>query len=426
MSPSTAPKGRNLATPLKLPCGYTLPCRVMKAALAETLADESGLPGKELLTLYRAWDTMAIPMLTGHVIVARNGIENVRNVCIEGSTDDEIRTAFKAWSSSTSQPLFMQLNHCGRQVSRLINKAPVAPSPVAMTNPLLRMMHSNPTGITVEQIHEITEGFARAAKLAVESGLAGVQIHAAHGYLLSQFLSQRSNQRQDSFGGCIENRARMLYEVVSRVRAAVGPKVPVFVKLNTADFIKGGLTLEESISIGKRLELLGVDLLEMSGGTYENPALLAESTRARQSFFVELAEQMVAAVDQMPIMVTGGLRCAADIEDALSRGISVVGIGRPACVCPHLVRRIMDGDQSVVLDYSVQIPFMFRHLRRIIETFFPLALPGFEVLFYQNQMLRLANERNPERRVTVLGLLALVIFRLVVSFHTLMKLKPWE
>jgi len=183
------------------------------------------------------------------------------------------------------------------------------------------------------------------------AGFDGVQIHSAHGYLLSQFLSPRTNQRSDEWGGPLVNRARLLLKVIQSVRAAVGPDYPISVKLNSADFVKGGFALEECLQVVRWLGDAGIDLLEISGGTYEQMEFLKahaedevrDSTRRREATFLEYAKA-IKPVAAMPLMVTGGFRTLEGMEAALREGhTDVIGIARPFCLDPEFPRRMMEG-----------------------------------------------------------------------------------
>ena len=207
-----------------------------------------------------------------------------------------------------------------------------------------------------DDIEAVIEGFARCAKVLVDAGFTGVQLHAAHGYLLSQFLSPRSNQRADQWGGALENRARLLLACVARVRAAVGPRMPISVKLNSADFQRGGFDFNESLRVAKWLEAASVDLIEISGGTYEQPRLLnlegiepveaqsvAASTRAREAYFVDFADAMRHEIN-IPLMLTGGLRRLDAMNAALETGCAdMIGIGRPMCVVTDAPKQLLNG-----------------------------------------------------------------------------------
>jgi 2,4-dienoyl-CoA reductase-like NADH-dependent reductase (Old Yellow Enzyme family) len=194
--------------------------------------------------------------------------------------------------------------------------------------------------------------FAATAGWMKAAGLDGVQVHAAHGYLLSQFLSPRTNLRTDGWGGSLKNRARLLLEVVVAVRTAVGPSYPIAVKLNSSDFVKGGFALDESLQVVKWLGEAGIDLLEVSGGTYEQleffkpQAEIRDSTREREAMFLKYAAA-IKAVANMPIMVTGGFRTLAGMEAALASGeTDLIGLARPFCVEPHFPRRLLAGSEQ--------------------------------------------------------------------------------
>ncbi len=210
--------------------------------------------------------------------------------------------------------------------------------------------------MTESDIGAVIAGFVRCARVCKDNGFTGVQLHAAHGYLQSQFLSPRSNQRTDQWGGSLENRARLLLTAVKEVRAVVGPNYPVAVKLNSADFQRGGFEFTDSIQVAQWLEDAGVDLIEISGGTYEQPKLLnlegvepveaqavKESTRAREAYFVDFAQAMRQQIN-IPLMVTGGLRRLDAMEEALGSGSAdIIGIGRPMCVMTDAPTQLLAG-----------------------------------------------------------------------------------
>ena len=211
-----------------------------------------------------------------------------------------------------------------------------------------------PRAATETDIQDVIQRFANTAALVQQAGLHGVQIHSAHGYLLSQFLSARTNLRQDRWGGTLANRARLLLEVVRAVRARMGPQYPISVKLNSSDFVKGGFTLDESVQVVQWLNDAGVDLLEVSGGTYEQleffkalpESEVRDSTREREAMFLEYAKS-IKAVARMPIMVTGGFRTLAGMEAALVGGhTDMVGVARPFCLDPDFPKRMLAGQME--------------------------------------------------------------------------------
>jgi len=340
-----------IASPLTLPNGVVLPNRLAKGAMTEGLASPEGLPTPELARLYRVWSNSGAGMLlTGNVIIDRDHLERPGNVILDRPPSDAMKAALEAWAAAGTEggnDLWMQLSHAGRQTQKSVNPAPKAPSAVAMRLPGGRF--GTPVPLTNEEIQELVERFATAAAAAQQAGFTGVQIHGAHGYLISQFLSPLTNRRDDEWGGSLNNRARFLLDTVRRVRAAVGRGFPVSVKLNSADFQRGGFAFEDSLQVAGWLEEAGVDLLEISGGSYEQPAMMdmagidgpaelpkvAPSTEAREAYFVDFAKAMKAKLKAMPLMVTGGFRSRAAIAQALSTGAAdLIGIGRPLCGTP--------------------------------------------------------------------------------------------
>jgi len=192
------------------------------------------------------------------------------------------------------------------------------------------------------------------------AGFTGVQFHSAHGYLLSQFLSPLTNQREDEWGGTLENRARALIAIVTKAREALGTDFPISVKLNSADFQKGGFDFDDSLTVAQWLADAGVDLLEISGGTYEQPRLLnldgvepieeqslARSTLAREAYFVDFAKAMRERLS-IPIMVTGGLRRREVMNHVLETGSAdMIGLGRPLCVDADGPNRLLNGEDEL-------------------------------------------------------------------------------
>ncbi len=343
-----------LREPLALPCGAVLPNRLAKAAMTEGLAP-GGIPGEDLIRLYRAWSKSGCGMLlTGNVQVDRDHLERPGNVVIDGEPSAALRAGLTAMACAAKEggaAVWMQISHAGRQTPYRVNKTPKAPSAVPL--PLPGKFWGDPVPLTEPEIERLIAAFANAARVARECSFDGVQIHGAHGYLISQFLSPRANVREDAWGGPLENRVRFLLETVKAVRAAVGPHCPVSVKLNSADFQKGAFDFEDSVKVAEWLAEAGVDLLEISGGTYEQPRMVGTdglsapdqpkraSTRAREAYFLDFAYAMLKAKTP-PLMVTGGFRSLDSMAEALEHGISVVGVGRPLCADPEAVRALLD------------------------------------------------------------------------------------
>ena len=347
-----------LATPLALPCGATLANRLCKAAMTEGVADERLCATPRHETLYGTWsEGGAGLLLTGNVQVDRTDLERPGNVAID-PTDPrtfsaEARARLARWAragTAAGNHLWMQISHAGRQAPWYVTREPKAPSAVQ-----LRLLgnYRRPRALTEEEILDLIGRFAFAAQVARETGFTGVQVHGAHGYLASSFLSPVTNRRTDAWGGSLENRARFLLEAVRAVRRAVGADFPVAVKLNSDDFRKGGFSHADCLQVVRWLDEEALDLLEISGGTYEQPRLvgavgraddalpLRPSTRAREAYFLDYAAA-IRRVARMPLMVTGGFRTRAGMEAALaSRDCDVIGLGRPLCWQPDFPRRLL-------------------------------------------------------------------------------------
>ena len=343
---------------LKLPCGVELPNRLSKAAMTEGLATADGIPTAELARLYRLWsDGGAGMLLSGNIIIDKDHLERPGNVVIDRPPSPQMHDALVRWATAATHngnQFWGQISHAGRQTQKMVNKNPKAPSAVKLGLP--GGQFGEPVALMIDEIHDIVQRFGICATAVKEAGFTGVQIHAAHGYLLSQFLSPRSNQRIDAYGGDLANRARALLEVVASVRAAVGPDFPVAVKLNSADFQKGGFAFEESLQVAQWLQEASIDLIEISGGTYEQPKLLGlagmeeeekqnvvQSTMMREAYFVDFAIAMREKVS-VPLMVTGGFRLRAAMEQALESGAAdLIGLGRPMCVMTDAPNQLMAG-----------------------------------------------------------------------------------
>jgi 2,4-dienoyl-CoA reductase-like NADH-dependent reductase (Old Yellow Enzyme family) len=364
----TAPTGTDsLARPLTLPCGATLPNRLAKSPMSEGLGDRHNGPTDRLARLYRRWSTSGAGLLiTGNVMVDPAALGEPGNVVV---SDDRHLGALRSWAAAATSggaQAWVQINHPGRQVVRGLNAQAVAPSAVGAVAGTGGVF-AKPRALTAPEIHGLIGRFARTARIVVDAGFTGVQIHAAHGYLISQFLSPLVNQRTDDWGGTPEKRRRFLLEIVRAVRGEIGPAVPLGVKLNSADFQRGGMTEDESAEVVRALAGEGIDLLEISGGTYESAAMMGvpaeprkASTRAREAYFLDYAERVRALTStasttstgtgsaspgaRLPLMLSGGFRTAAAMSEAITSGaVDLIGLGRPLALEPDLPRRLLDG-----------------------------------------------------------------------------------
>ncbi|BBY28920.1 NADH:flavin oxidoreductase/NADH oxidase family protein [Mycolicibacterium sediminis] len=342
---TTPPQHTTLHEPLTLPCGQVLPNRIMKAALSEALGNAAHAPDHRLERLYSTWSAGGYGLVvTGNVMVDRTQLGEPGNVVIEDERDLD---ALSRWAKATKDggvPIWVQLNHPGRQSNPLaLGHRPVAPSAIPLTLP----GSPTPRELTSAEIEDVIERFATAAAVCETAGFDGVQIHGAHGYLVAQFLSPLSNQRDDEWGGDPERRMRFLIEVVRRVRARVSPGFAVGLKLNSADFQRGGFTEDESRGVLAALAGEGLDLIEVSGGGYETPAMMgaaADSTKAREAYFLEYARTVRAVVGDVPIAVTGGFRSRAAMTEAVAGGeCDVIGLGRPTVTTTDAADAILTG-----------------------------------------------------------------------------------
>ena len=305
-----------------------------------------------------------------------------------------------------------QISHAGRQTMAFINPHPKAPSAVRLGLP--GGQFGAPVEMSAADIAQVVERFGVAAAACKAAGFTGVQVHAAHGYLLSSFLSPRSNVRTDAYGGSLENRARVLLEAVASVRAAVGPDFPVAVKLNSADFQRGGFAFEDSLQVAEWLAAAGVDCLEISGGTYEQPKLLgiegmettdpqnvAVSTLAREAYFVDFAKAMQAHVT-MPLMVTGGFRTRAAMVQALDAGAAdIVGLGRPMCVMPDAPAQLIAG-LAALPRFEQTLALLPRWLAGLKAIKTIRAIDGFAVQYwFYGQIYALARSGRSDPALTV-------------------------
>jgi len=385
----------SLADPLDLPSGVRLPNRIVKAALSEALGDADNSPDERIVTLYRRWAQGGYGLLiTGNIMVDRAHLGEPGNIVIE---DDRALPQLTAWTKAVHDggaAIFAQLNHPGRQSNLLnIGHQPVAPSAV----PLALPGAATPRALQNAEIEEIIERFATAAKVCEEAGFDGVQVHAAHGYLVTQFLSPLTNLRDDGWGGDPTRRMRFLLEVVRSVRGRVSPGFAVSVKLNSADFQRGGFTEQDSRDVVAALAQEGVDLIEVSGGNYEAPAMSgseSSSTRAREAYFLDYARSVRNVAGNVPLAVTGGFRTRDGMEEALAAGdCDVVGIARPTVTTTDAASAILDGRTEVLTTHEIQAG-----MRRVIGRFADLkTLDGvLNLTWNADQMHRLARGQEPD------------------------------
>jgi 2,4-dienoyl-CoA reductase-like NADH-dependent reductase (Old Yellow Enzyme family) len=362
-----------LFAPLTLPCGAVVQNRLAKAAMEENMAEDGQVPGRALINLYTAWSNAAASadagpgiILSGNVMVDPTAMTGPGGVVLEAGTldDTDTREQFETWAKSGQaggSKFVMQISHPGRQIFANMGVEPVSASATKVTlDGMADKMFVPARALSVDEIRGIIRRFAETALAAQAAGFDGVQIHGAHGYLVAQFLSPLTNLREDDWGGSLENRARLLLEIVRAIRDRVDVGFIVGVKLNSADFQRGGFDIADSEQVVRWLNDEAVDFVEISGGSYESSAMMGQSedgrlekslqssTEKRELFFFDFAKQ-ISAVATMPLMVTGGVTRRATADNALAEaGVDMVGIGRAMAYNPQLVADWREGSTAPI------------------------------------------------------------------------------
>ena len=380
-----------LNQPLHLPNGSVLRNRLAKAAMSETLGTYNNRPTSDLVQLYRRWASSGLGLIiTGNVMVDRRALGEPGNVVIEDEADLPVLGQWAQAATQRGVAIWAQLNHPGKQSTKGLNAYNIAPSAVPFREDMAALFET-PREATTSEIQDIIGRFGRSAAICKKAGFSGVQIHGAHGYLVSQFLSPHQNRREDEWGGSAEKRRRFVLAVYAEVRRQVGADFPVGIKLNSADFLRGGFSEEESMETIRALADAGIDLIEISGGTYEAPAMggamqepKRASTVAREAYFLEFAEKLRASV-KVPLMVTGGFRTVAGMNAALRSGaLDVVGLARLLAIDPDAPDTLLQGRDS---------PQQVRTIKTGLK--FVDSMGIMEVLWYERQLKRIARGREP-------------------------------
>jgi 2,4-dienoyl-CoA reductase-like NADH-dependent reductase (Old Yellow Enzyme family) len=344
---STSATTTDLFSPLKLRSGRVLANRIAKAAMEEGLAATGQLPDARLHTLYRRWSAGGAGLLiTGNVMVHAEALTGPGGIVLDAAAPLELFEQWARAGKSAGAAMWMQISHPGRQVQANMPGVTWGPSDIAVDVGRHSKRFGRPVTMTPGQIADTITRFAITAQRAEQAGFDGVEVHAAHGYLLSQFLSPLVNNRTDEWGGSLHNRARLLRETVAAIRAAVSPDFAVAVKLNSADFQRGGFSADDAHRVIAMLEPLGVDLVELSGGSYESPAMSGRPadgrTAEREAYFLDLAADL-AADSPLPLMLTGGITRRDTAEWVLASNVAVVGMATALAATPDLPNRWRDG-----------------------------------------------------------------------------------
>ncbi len=402
---------KTLSQPLSLPNGSVLPNRFAKSAMSEALGTLDNHATERLPQLYKRWAEGETGLLiTGNVMVDRNALGEPGNVVIENEDDLPM---LQRWAKA-GQPalaggqghIWVQLNHPGKQIPKFLGLKTVAPSAVPFEK-ALQSTFTTPRALTAAEIETIIERFARAAAVCEKAGFDGVQIHGAHGYLVSQFLSPHHNVRDDEWGGSLENRMRFVVRIYEAIRAATTPGFAVGIKINSADFQRGGFTNDDALEVCAKLSDLGMDLIEISGGTYEKPAMTGvtkDSTAKREAYFLDFAHQARERISA-PLMLTGGFRTAEIMAEVVESGaVDLVGLGRSLAIEPDLPKRILAGENAASQVKPIRTGIGMIDRMGMMET-----------AWYTRQLARMADGKEPvideNGLKSLLGTVASTVFR---------------
>ena len=377
-----------LFTPITLPNGTTIKNRFFKSAMSEGMGTRDFQPKKNIATLYKRWAEGGTGLIiTGNIMVDPKGTAEPGNIVFDKNSNMEI---LKDWAKQGQQhgaKVMVQLNHPGKQAPKTIAKETVAPSAVPLGNGLNKLF-STPRALTTSEVEELVQKFVTSAKVAKEAGFSGVQIHAAHGYLISQFLSPHDNRRTDKYGGSLENRMRFLKEIYLGMREELGKDFPIGIKINSTDFKEDGLTEEDSLKTIIELANLGLDFVEISGGTYERPAMMgATSKSTNQVFFAEYSKKLKQKIE-IPVAVTGGIRSINAMNTLLNDNTTdFIGIARPLTIDPNIPNKIKQGTYTIV--ETTRVSTGVKKLDKIFG-----SLLG--IVYYQVLMQNIAKGKEPK------------------------------
>ena len=377
-----------LFTPITLPNGTTIKNRFFKSAMSEGMGTRDFQPKKNIATLYKRWAEGGTGLIiTGNIMVDPKGTAEPGNIVFDKNSNMEI---LKDWAKQGQQhgaKVMVQLNHPGKQVPKTIAKETVAPSTIPLGNGLNKLF-STPRALTTSEVEELVQKFVTSAKVAKEAGFSGVQIHAAHGYLISQFLSPHDNRRTDKYGGSLENRMRFLKEIYLGMREELGKDFTIGIKINSTDFKEDGLTEEDSLKTIIELANLGLDFVEISGGTYERPAMMgATSKSTNQVFFAEYSKKLKQKIE-IPVVVTGGIRSINAMNILLNDNTTdFIGIARPLTIDPNIPNKIKQGTYTIV--ETTRVSTGVKKLDKIFG-----SLLG--IVYYQVLMQNIAKGKEPK------------------------------
>lgn len=314
---------------LDLPCGAVLKNRLVKSAMSDSLADGAGDPTEAQVRLYERWAEGGVALsIIGEVQGDPRFPEKPGNLVLGANSDLKALHSLASRASIEGAHIWPQIGHAGALSHSPISQ-PTGPS-------ALKIGSFQCAGMLMREVKQLPDMYARAAVLAKDIGFTGVQIHAGHGFLLSQFLSPLFNRRNDQYGGSIEARCRIIVEVIDKVRRAVGPSFPIGLKINSSDQLEGGLTQEDALGAIRIVDQTSIDLIEISGGTYFPEAKASSDRSAGGPYFVEFSKS-ARSVTSVPLMVTGGVKTRKEALDLLaSAAVEMVGLARAMALNPEL------------------------------------------------------------------------------------------
>ncbi|MBX2882281.1 MAG: hypothetical protein KTR32_20200 [Granulosicoccus sp.] len=326
----------SLDRPLILPCGISLKNRLIKSAMSDSLGDGVGNPTKTQIRLYERWAEGGCALsLIGEVQTNPGYPEKPGNLVLNENADKQMLRELATRGAVNGAAIWPQLGHAGALAHQPVSR-PKGPSPLDVEGLQCE-------GMTLENIRELPDLYARSASLAQELGFGGVQIHAGHGFLFSQFLSPLFNHRDDEYGGSVEGRFRIIGEVIHAVRNAVGSGFPIGIKINSTDKLVGGLDEADALQVVRLLDQTSVDLIDISGGTYF-PGAAASSDGAATGPYFKLFAQQAREVTSIPVQLTGGFETRVQASEALSDGSAdVISLARAMALDPALPNSWLTG-----------------------------------------------------------------------------------
>lgn len=338
-----------LFTEQPLKNGLLIKNRFFKAAMNEAMGTKYLQPKKEVIHLYQTWAEGGTGLIiTGNVMVDPNALAEPGNVVFHKGSNLSLLKRWAKAGQTNGAKIMVQINHPGKQAPKTVSKQPVSPSAVPIDGDLGKLFYP-PKELSLSEIKELVKKFGVAAKVAEEVGFDGVEIHGAHGYLINQFLSPYDNRRRDEYGGEIENRMRFLSEVYSEMRKVTKKGFAIGLKINSSDFKEGGFTEEDSMYVIQRMDEMGIDFIEISGGSYENPKMNESTSKYKNNVFFARYSKEIKGKIKAPVIVTGGIRTQESMIELIEQGVAdFVGLARPLAIEPNVPNLVEAGRYQVI------------------------------------------------------------------------------